>query len=126
MYEYKGIITGNESVLISRYPVEIQEKLKDRLLKAKELTINSYSYDKWIDYMEQGLEISFSSSENAEVIEIGKPNIVRLARVLVEMYDGISRKPLKKELEHDGRLETFKQYPKGTRVKVNGDIIKGN
>lgn len=113
-------------MLISRYPVDIQEKLKDRLLNAKDLTINSYSYDNWIDYMEQGLEISFSSSEEAEVVEIGKPNIARLTRALLEMCDGVSRKPLNKELEHDGRLETFKQYPKGTRVKVNGDIIKGN
>jgi uncharacterized heparinase superfamily protein len=76
--------------------------------------------------MEQGLEINFSKTDKINVVTIGKPNIAGLARVLLERTDGISRKPLKKELEHDGRLEAFKQYPKGTRIKANGEVILGS
>jgi alkylated DNA nucleotide flippase Atl1 len=119
MFDNKGIITEDEQILISRYPDDIQERLKDELLKAKEVTIRSFAYDNWIKNMEQGLVITFKEN----VTLIGQPNTARLARALLEMQDGITRKPLKSELEHDGRLEEFKQYPKGTRVKANGEIV---
>lgn len=125
MYKDKGIITQGEQTLITRYPDDLQYKLKGELLKAKEMQ-KSFSYDRWIDHMEQGLEIGFSKTDKVNVTTIGKPNTAKLARVLVEMTDGISRKPLKEELEHDGRLEEFKQYPKGARVKFNGEVIMGS
>jgi hypothetical protein len=76
--------------------------------------------------MEYGLDKTFSKTDNATVITIGKLNIAKLARVLLKMNDGISRKPLKDDLEHGSRLEDFKQYPKGTRAKHNGEITKGS
>lgn len=59
MYMDKGIITEEEQILISRYPDEIQEKLKDILLKDKEISFSSNSYDSWIKTMEEGQEIIF-------------------------------------------------------------------
>ncbi|MCM3767035.1 hypothetical protein [Neobacillus niacini] len=118
MYEDKGTITEDELRLISRYADDVQGRLKDELLKAKEMP-KSFSYYSWIDYMEQGLTITFK--DNTSII--GELNTARLARALLEINDGIKRKPLKEELEHDGRLEEFKQYPKGTKVKANGDIV---
>ncbi|MBT2254809.1 hypothetical protein [Priestia megaterium] len=122
MYEDKGIITKNEQILICRYPPHIQENIKERLLQTKGY-MYSFSYDDWIECMEKGLEIDFYKTDKAVGVAIGKLNVSRLARLLLERHDGIPRKPLKSELEHDGRLEEFKQYPKGTRVKANGDII---
>jgi hypothetical protein len=49
--------------------------------------------------MEQGLIITFKDN----VTCIGELNAARFARLLLEMNDGITRKPLKAELEHDGR-----------------------
>jgi hypothetical protein len=118
MYKDKGILTEDELKLISRYPNDIQAMLKERLLDAKERNYNSYSYDKWIDYMEQGLKITFDGN----VTLIAGLNSYKFARVLLEYYDGIKRQPLKEEFEYDSRLEYFKQYPKGTRVKANGEI----
>jgi len=43
--------------------------------------------------MEQGLEITFSKKDRVNVVTIGKRNTARLARALLEMTDGISRKP---------------------------------
>ncbi|EIT85383.1 hypothetical protein A374_11585 [Fictibacillus macauensis ZFHKF-1] len=76
--------------------------------------------------MEQGLEINFKKLDKATVIEIGKLNVSRLARALVEFNDGIPRKPLASEINHDGRLKEFQQYPKGTKVKSNGEVVKGS
>lgn len=118
MYKDKGILTDEELTLVSRYPVEIQDRLKSEVLKAKEITVSSLSYDRWIKNMEQGMLITF----NDNVTCIGEPNIFRLARTILEMNDGKTRKPLKEEIEHDGRLEAFKQYPKGTRIKANGEV----
>ncbi|MGG0186967.1 hypothetical protein [Bacillus rhizoplanae] len=118
MYQDKGILTKDEQILISRYPADIQERLQDELLKAKEMP-KSFSYDSWIGNMEQGLVITFKEN----VTLIGELNTARLARVLLEMNDGRTRKPLKEELEHDGRLEEFKQYSKGTRIKANGEVV---
>ena len=123
MFKDKGIITEEEHILISRYHTDIQNKLRDKLLKAKEMP-KSFSYDSWIDNMEQGLEISYNKTDKGQVISIGKPNTARLARMLVEMSDGVKIKPLKEELEHDGRLEEFQKYPKGTRVKANGEVVE--
>jgi hypothetical protein len=125
MFEDKGRLTEDEQNLISRYPAEIQERLKNDLLKAKEYP-KSFSYDSRIDQMEQGLEITFGKNENVNVTMVGKLNTARLARVLLQIDDGISRKPTKQELEHDGRLEAFTQFPKGTRVKANGEVRKGS
>lgn len=118
MFEDKDKLTEEENVLISRYPDEIQKKITKRVLEAKEMP-KSFSYDRWIEHMEQGLKITFN--ENTTLI--GELNTAKLARLLLEMQDGIKRKPLTEELEHDGRLEEFKQYPKGTRVKANGEIV---
>lgn len=119
MYKDKGILTEVELILVSRYPEDIQERLEEELLKAKEITVSSFSYDNWIDHMEQGLTISFRDKTTI----IGELNTARLARLLLEINDGIKRKPQKKELEHDGRLEAFKQYPKGTRIKADGELV---
>jgi S-adenosylmethionine:tRNA-ribosyltransferase-isomerase (queuine synthetase) len=118
MYDIKSIVTEDEQILISRYPTDIQEKLKDKLLEAKE---KSFRYERIIDQLEQGLAITFN--DNTTII--GKLNTARQVRLLLEMKDGINRKPSLKELEHDGRLEEFKQYPKGTRIKANGEVVKG-
>ncbi|GLY12502.1 hypothetical protein [Pseudobacillus badius] len=119
MYEDKGIITEDEQILISRYPEDIQERLKEELLTAKEVVISSYSYDSWIESMEKGLKISFKEN----VIMRGELNTAKFARIFLQISVGKVFKPLKEELEHDGRLEEFKQYPKGTRVKANGEIV---
>jgi hypothetical protein len=118
MYKDKGTLTEEEQVLISRYPDDIQDKLKDKLIEAKAMP-KSFSYDNWIEHMEQGLVISFR--ENTTFI--GELNTARLARLLLQINDGKTRKPFKEELEHDGRLEEFKQYPKGTRLKANGEVV---
>lgn len=125
MFKDKGIITEDEMILISRYPDDIQHKLKDEVIKAKENS-NPYSYNNWIDYMEQGLEITFSKPDKMNVVTIGQPNTAKMARLLLEIVDGVHRKPLIDELEHDGRLEGFKQYPKGARVKANGEVVLGS
>ncbi|WP_066047041.1 hypothetical protein [Robertmurraya korlensis] len=118
MYKDRGIITEDEQKLISRYPEDIQERLKEELLKSKEMNKCS-NYDSLIDKMEQGLTITFKDN----VTFIGKPNTARLARFLLEHTQRVKYKPLKEELEHDGRLEEFKQYPKGTRVRANGEVV---
>ena len=123
MFEDKGIITEDEQTLISRYPDDMQDKLRDKLLRAKDMP-KSFSYDSWINTFEQGLAISFSKQENAEVTTIGTLNVSRFIRVIEEMKDGTKRAPDKWELEHDGRLEDFKKYPKGTRIKANGDKVE--
>ncbi|MDG5789662.1 hypothetical protein QA612_19580 [Evansella sp. AB-P1] len=125
MYKDKGLITSEEQSLISRYSADIQGQIKDELLNSKEMQI-SFSYDKWIENMEEGLEINIRETDKGRVKTVGKLNTARLARALVEINDGISIKPNKTELEHDGRLEEFKQYPKGTRVKANGKIVEGS
>jgi hypothetical protein len=93
MYKYKGTLTEDELILISRYPDDIQDKLKDKLLEAKEMT-KSFSYDKWIEHMELGLVISFK--ENTTFI--GELNTARLARLLLQINDGKTRKPSLQEL----------------------------
>jgi hypothetical protein len=120
MYKDKGIITEDEQTLISRYPEDIQGRLKAELLKSKEIAFSSYSYDNWIDNMEQGLTITFKDN----VTFIGELNTARVARFLVEHTEGRKLKPLKEELEWDDKLEEYKQYPKGTRVKANGEIVQ--
>lgn len=123
MFKDKGFITEEEQILISRYPEDIQDKLKEHLLKDKEY-MSSHSYDGLIKAMEQGREISYTKHENGGVVwTIGKPNAPKLARVFVELTEDIKYKPLKEELEWDDRLEEFQQYPKGTRVKANGEEI---
>jgi len=104
MYGNKGIITEDEQMLICRYPANIQEYIKEELFQAKEYS-NSFSSDDWIECREKGLEIGFYRTDKPTGIAIDKPNIATLASM------------------HDGRLEEFKQYPKGTRVKANEDII---
>ncbi|TFH63500.1 hypothetical protein [Peribacillus frigoritolerans] len=121
MYKNKGIITEEEQILISRYPDEIQEQIIDELLKNKECSFSSNSYDSWIEHMEEGLKVKFLE----KVILMGEPNISRLARLWAEYIEGRKIKPLIWELEHDGRLEEFKKYPKGTRIKANGEVIMG-
>ncbi|MFJ7510024.1 hypothetical protein ACIQW7_11250 [Peribacillus simplex] len=122
MYKDKGIITEEEQILISRYPDEIQEKLKDLLLKDKEISFSSNSYDSWIKTMEEGQEIIFIK----DVVRlVGGFNAALFARALSQAIHGRPFKPLKEELEYDGRLEEFKQYPKGTRVKANGEVVVG-
>jgi hypothetical protein len=126
MFEDEGRLTEEEQILISRYPAEIQERLKNDLLRSKEKP-RSFIYDSRIDQMEQGLEINFSKNDIGNVTtEVGKLNTARLARLLLEIDDGISRQPTKQELEHDGRLEAFKQFPKGTRIMANGELRKGS
>ncbi|MDM5313368.1 hypothetical protein [Peribacillus frigoritolerans] len=122
MYMDKGIITEEEQILISRYPDEIQEKLKDILLKDKEISFSSNSYDSWIKTMEEGQEIIFIK----DVVRlVGGFNDALFARALLQAIQGRPFKPLKEELDYDGRLEEFKQYPKGTRVKANGEVVVG-
>lgn len=106
MYVDKGTITEDEQTLLARYADDIQGRLKDELLKAKEMP-KSFSYDRWIDLMEQGLTITFKDNTT----------------IIGELNTAIKRKPFKQELEHEGRLEEYKQYPKGTRVKANGEIV---
>ncbi len=125
MFKDKGTLTKDEQILISRYAKDVQDQLSKSVLESKENQL-SYSYDNWIENMEQGKEINFSQTRNASVIEIGKPNTAKIARALVQLADGISRQPLKAELEHDGRLKEFQQHPKGTRVKANGEIVTGS
>lgn len=72
--------------------------------------------------MEQGWIITFMDN----VTLIGELNTARLARFVLEHTEGRKLKPLKDELEHNGRLEEFKQYPTGTRVKANGKVIMGS
>jgi hypothetical protein len=114
----KGTLTEDELILISRYQEDIQDRLKEELLKAKEMP-KSFKYVSWIEHLEQGLEITFKDNTTW----IGKLNTPRLARLLLEINDGVKRKPTIPELQHDGRLEAFKQYPKGTRVKANGEVV---
>ena len=122
MYKDKRIITEDEQILISRYPVEVQENLKKILIGDK--TWHKFFYDGLIEAMEEGREITYSVIENGvEIIEIGKPNISRLVRTVIDMEMGSSIKPTESELKHDDRLEDFKKFPKGTRVKANGEVV---
>ncbi|WP_273850064.1 hypothetical protein [Guptibacillus spartinae] len=120
MYIDKGILTKDELTLIARYPDKIQSRLEEEVLKAKEVEISSFSYDNWIKWMETGKQISFDGN----VTSIGDLNTYRLARKAVEMEEGFSIEPHEKEIDFDDRIESFKQYPKGSRVRANGDLIK--
>ncbi len=119
MYKDKGIITEDEQTLISRHPEDIQDRLKEELLTAKEVVFGFHSYASWIESMEEGLKISFKEN----VIMRGELNTAKFARILLQFSVGMVFMPLKEELEHDGKLEEFKQYPKGTRVKANGETV---
>lgn len=121
-YESKDNLTEDEHILISRYPEDVQEDLKQHLLKDKAYA--SYSYKGMIEAMEEGRKISFTKATNGvQVTIIGELNTALFARLLLQFSEGRTFKPLKSELEHDGRLEEFKQYPKGTKVKANGEIV---
>ncbi|MBD7962522.1 hypothetical protein [Fictibacillus norfolkensis] len=84
MYEDKGILTEEELVLLSRYADDKQVQLNDELLKAKAMP-KSLSYERWIEHLEQGLFINFNRTNKVNVVTVGKLNIARLDRVLLEM-----------------------------------------
>lgn len=119
----KGIITEEEQILISRYPEDLQDKLKEHLLKDKEY-MSSHSYDGLIEAMEQGRKISYKKHDKGEIWSIGEMNVPKFVRLLLQFSGDTKYKPLKEELEWDDRLEEYKQYPKGTRVKANGEIVQ--
>ncbi|WP_255233578.1 hypothetical protein [Bacillus altitudinis] len=122
MFKDKEIITEDEQILISRYPEDLQEKLKEHLLKDKEY-MSSLSYDGLVKAIEQGRKISYSKQENGGVVwSIGELNFPKFARLLIQFSEDTKYKPLKEELEWDDRLEEFKQYPKGTRVEAHGEV----
>ena len=101
MFIDKGIITDKEQTLISRYPEEIQGRLKEKLLGAKQSTFNTKSYDNWIDIMEQEKEISFNG--NITITFNGELNIERLAKELIRIVDSPSFEKVKE-------TEDFKRY----------------
>lgn len=115
MYVDKGIVTEEEQVLISRYPVDLQENLKEKILKIK----SPYSetlYELMIKTMEMGRKIIFLDN----ITLYGDINPYKIGRMIYKLKH---IKPTKEELEWDDRLEEFKQYPYGTRIKANGVII---
>lgn len=101
MFIDKGIITDKEQTLISNYPEDIQGRLKEKLLDAKQSTYNTKSYDDWIDIMEQEKEISFNG--NITITFIGELNIERLAKELIRLVDSPSFEKVKE-------TERFKSY----------------
>lgn len=122
MYKDKGIITDDEQLLIARYPKEIQEKLKNHLLRCK--TWDESCYQGLIDSMETGREISCTITENnVEAWTMGAPNISRLVRRAIEMELGTRFEPTDNEIKFDDRLEEYQSYPRGTRIKPNGEVI---
>ncbi len=120
MHKDKGTVTEEEQLLISRYPENEHEKLKFIFQKSKV----SHMHDLMIEGMEWGRELDYLvTDKGVTVFQIGKLNVCRFIMKAIEIECGYTMKPTEGNLNHDDRIEQFRQYPKGTRVKAVGQVI---